>query len=132
MKKKNIILISAVAVVLIVCAVLMFSGDKNGWSSNSDNLNDISLTEKEKYANFEAEFACQLLGINDSTEMMTLLQGFETLATSHGYTAEQVQENINLYRDDAEFRQLAFDSMKRQCPAKVEAIGLNEFTSVKN
>ncbi|MEK6885509.1 MAG: hypothetical protein AABX17_00925 [Nanoarchaeota archaeon] len=128
MEKKNIILISIIAVVVIAGAILMFSGNKNGWSSDSGNgLADITLTEKEKYANFEAEFACQLLGANEGSDMMTILGGFEALATKHGYGAEDIQKNAGLYDNDNEFKIIAFESMKRQCPAKVEAAGLNEF-----
>lgn len=106
----------------------MFSGktDKSDLTNNSPN---ILMTEKEKYANFEAEFSCKLLGITDGAEMLKILGSFENFTIEHGYTAEMVQANVEKYSKDEEFRQIAFNDMRTLCPTKIDAAGLTSFTS---
>jgi len=122
--------VGAIIFLLIFLVLIFFFAGKdssNGTSISTNSVKQIIPTEKQKYADFEAEFACQILGITDDTQMMSILSGFNALASKYGFTSEQVQQNVLKYQNDLEFKQLAFNSMKEQCPAKVQAAGISEF-----
>lgn len=131
MKKKKVIIISSIVVVVLIIAGVCFMFNGKTDKSNLTNSPTVPVTEKEKYASFEAEFTCQLLGVTNGTEMIKILGSFENFTIEHGYTDAIVQQNVALYKDDAEFKQLAFNYMEARCPAKVQAAGLTQYNSAQ-
>ncbi len=127
MKKSIIFIIVAVVLVLVLSTVGIILMNSGSESSGSSGLNFVD-NEKQKYADFEAEIACMFIGIDESANMFQVLSQVVDLTAEYGYTEQELTDNIAKYRNDTEFQQMAFDSMQNQCPEKLQAAGVNEYT----
>jgi len=119
MKKKHLWIIIGSAVVLLLLIILLLSGGKKG----SSGISTLTLSEKEKYAKFEAEVACDLVDVMknaDSTDANTFIQNtlqiIQTNAAKYGYTESEIEANKAKYENDAEFMELAKNYMLEICP----------------
>lgn len=82
-------------------------------------------SEMQKYAEFEAEFACKLLGVEDASEVMNIMADFANLAEKHDFSAERIEDLKLDYEDSLEFQNILMTEMKNQCPEKMTAAGMN-------
>jgi hypothetical protein len=119
-KQKQMIGIGAAVLIVVVILVAVFSG-----GSNSYGLPALStLSEKEKYAMFEAEVACKLMesmqDIEDSEDVSGFIQGtlqvLDDVNERYGYTISEIEANKMKYATDTEFQNLARDYAFRICP----------------
>jgi len=123
MKKKHLWIIIASAIALLLLIILLMSSGKEGSSS----VSTLTLSEKEKYAKFEAEVACDLVDIMkdaDNTDANTFIQNtlqvVQTNADKYGYTTADIEANKAKYENDAEFMELAKNYMLEICPEVAE------------
>ena len=80
-------------------------------------------SERDRYASFEAEYACilaQAAETEDPDAFNTALQRVESIAEEHGFTAEDVSRLTTQYKDDHNFKLLAQEKMMEKCPEVVE------------
>jgi len=115
-QKKMIGIGAAIAIVLIL--IVVFSGGK---SSSNAGIVPVTLTEKEKYARFEAEVACEMVDIlkdadTSETFMQDTLKVLEDVSAKYGYTMSEIEANKAKYENDAEFQGMARDYVLEICP----------------
>ena len=123
--KYGLVLICALVVMAAIGAYLIFGTSSDDTNSLAEKIAEKTLTEKEKYANFEAEFVCQLLGVEDPADVVKIMEGFEEFSNQHEYTSEEVTALVEKYKNDSEFKTMVLEEMKSQCPDKVEKAGFN-------
>ena len=123
-KGVNLFIFGIIAVVLIVVLAFLFTNNSES-SSNSGGL--LTLDDKEKYALFEADFACRTISITNEEEALDVFNEFESIAESYGYTMEDIEKNSQKYAEDEDFLMLVFNEMKKQCPDEMEVAGINKF-----
>ncbi len=119
-KKKQLIGIIAAAVVVIILIIVFFG---KGSNVSTSKLNIATLNEKEKYAMFEAEFACRMMesmqekGELSGTEFVQeTLQIIDELNEKYGYTLSEIEANKLKYENDQEFQTMARDYAFEICP----------------
>ena len=131
MEKKVIYGIAVVIAVLIVgfsaFSINKVSDDGEG---GAGGLSASVSPEMAKYAAFEAELACQLLGVDedDLEGLLAVMVGVVDLAAEHGYTEAEVNANVEQYKGNSDFEKAAFDEMEKQCPSELAAAGATEYT----
>lgn len=120
-KQKQMIGIGATVVVVIIL-ILAFSGGDSSVSS-SNKVVPATLNEKQKYAMFSAEVACELVKVMDGMDENNM-EGFiqqtititEEAADKYSYTLSEIESKRIEYLNDAEFQRLAQDYVFDICP----------------
>ena len=113
-------IIGAVIVVVILLGVVFLNSD-NSSSMSGNTIKNPVLTEKEKYAKFEAEVACAMVDIvKEADEGETFLKDslkiIQEVSAKYGYTASEIEANKAKYENDEEFQNLAKDYVFEICP----------------
>lgn len=130
-KQKQIIGISTAVLIIIILTVAFYG--KGSSSAFNENVNLATLNEKEKYAMFSAEVACELIEIIqnlDENNTEPLIQ--ETLkinqeaANKYGYTLSEVETKRIQYAADAKFQSLAQEYILNLCPEILTEAQLQE------
>jgi hypothetical protein len=108
------------AVVVVIILIVAFSG---GEKSSAGSVNPATLNEKEKYAMFSAEVACDLVDVmrnmdeeNMNSFIQETLRISEEAADKYGYTLSEVEAKRVQYENDEEFRTLATGYVMDICP----------------
>ena len=121
-KQKQLIGIVAAVVVVVILIIVFFGKGSSNISTNKINL--ATLNEKEKYAMFEAEFACKLMSMRDnnyedfdgSEFIQQTLQAIDEVNEKYDYTMSEIEANRVKYATDTEFQELARDYAFEICP----------------
>jgi len=122
-KQKQMIGIGAAVLIVVVILIVAFSGGNSSSSAGKGLPNPSTLSEKEKYAMFSAEVACDLVDVMKNMDEENM-EGFiqETLriseeaADKYGYTLSEIEAKRVQYENDEEFRTLAIDYVMDICP----------------
>ena len=109
---------AAVVIMVAIVLVVILSGGKN---SSGSTVMSITLVEKEKYARFEAEIACEMVDIvKDADASETFIQDtlkiLENVSAKYGYTMSEIEANKAKYENDAEVQIMARNYVFEICP----------------
>jgi len=77
-----------------------------------------SDVKMEKYAVFEAEFACELLGVTDGNQMMQIMNSQDQLSSKYGFTSDELKVLKTKYSDDVNFKTKVNQRVNELCPKK--------------
>jgi hypothetical protein len=107
-------------VVLLLIGFMMFGSSKE----NSTRVAPKVLTEKEKYAKFEAQLTCDLADSKSADDIWQSMGKISALAEEYGYTAQNVETFRTEYENDLEFQKTVLEFMREICPEVVSNLGL--------
>ena len=91
-----------------------------GSVSNTEDVGDTSLDERERYAKFEAEFACSVIGVEGQEEIEAVLSDLGSLIEKHGFTADDMERLRKEYEGDYALAEMILEEMRMMCPEDVE------------
>ena len=120
---KKILVAGIIILALILGFVIFRPSTGTGATITSHTVNDLTLTEKEKYAMFSAEVACELAKVMqeiDEEDMENFIQETvrisEELANKYGYSMSEATSKQMEYAEDKEFQAMARDYTLNICP----------------
>lgn len=117
MKKEIWFIIIAVAIVLLgSLALLLNSGSE-----------DRADPEKQKYAEFTANVACQMFEVTSLEELSLIVKNLEETTREYGYTETEIKELQQKYKEDREFAEITIDELEKECPDKVDQFDLDSY-----
>ena len=122
-KNKKLLIIGGI----IVISLLIINGIYFFVLSDNNSGNSIVKSEEERYAEFEADIACQMAeaGENeDETTIMSIITGMAAIAEKHGFTQEDITKNMQKYQNDINHQQLVLKEVEKECPQLLELVEL--------
>ena len=104
---------------LFICMIALC-----GCTSDSDSTGsaDTSLSERDRYANFEADAACSMMAVNSGDDIGAILNKVESLMNKHEFTADDVERLKAKYEGDSSFTNQVLEEMRVLCPESVDNI----------
>ena len=123
MEKNQLIILSAI-IGLAIISVLAVSLTSNESKLVGGVIDPIPLTEEQRYAQLNAEFACDLMDSQNGEDALQSMQNIEVLAEKYDFTAEEFPTLKSKYETSNTFQQLVLSEMEKLCPesaAKLKA-----------
>lgn len=128
-KKQNMVVIGVIVVIAIVLVVLFSgeSGEKETRDIPQGNIPKVTggesaTSEEQKYAEFEAELTCELLGATDAEGVVSTMQKTISLMEEYSYDDKEYNRLKAKYGDDESFKALIVSEMKKRCPELVDQV----------
>lgn len=117
--KKYLIYGGISLVILLVILVIFMNGSSQ---QDSKNIDPKTLSEKEKYALFEADVTCSLANSKSADDVWMAITEIGRIAEKYEYTGQDIENMKTKYTEDLEFQTMALDYIRNMCPEVLEQI----------
>ena len=119
--QKNIIIGIIVIAVVVIIAIFIFRGGSEEGSSTTQSSGSVS-NEEQKYAEFEAELTCELLGAASTEDIVGVMGKTASVMEKYGYDDAEYNILKTKYASDDDFKALIVSEMGKTCPELVNQV----------
>jgi len=120
------VMIGVGVVIIVIIAIFIFSGGSEEVTSTTPGAGSSSSVsnEEQKYAEFEAELTCELLGAESAEDIVAIMEKTVSVMQKYGYDDAEYNRLKTKYANDNDFKTLVISEMEKECPELVDKASL--------